>query len=250
MPEKTKIATFDEVAAIPCPPATKTFRPISHGDLVRTLRYACKRVGIGIKGEEYTLARDGRRIFGTFDLAPFVRGNGRSFTLGFRQGVDKSMSIGICAGLTVTVCSNMMFDGEFLEFRKHTSGLDDSELNRIAFEAVSSAMGKMISLKKWHDRLKTVKVNKYKFKCLTYDAMTQGVFAPANLSRFLLEYGNEREEQHHQNIKTVPHDIDTLYTWHGGVTRLLRGKSMFQVAESNRILQGICDNYTVHFDDD
>ncbi len=237
MPEKSKIATFDEVAAVPCPPATKTFRPVSHGDLVKVLRYACKRSGVGIKGEEYTLTRDGRRVFGSFELAPFMRGNGRVYHLGFRQGIDKSMSIGICAGLQVVVCSNMMFDGEFVEFRKHTSGLDMPELNRMAFDAVTSTLTKMMLLKKWHDNLKTVKVNEYKFKCLTFDAMTQGVFAPGQLNNFLKAFDEEREVQ--------GNDPEALYTWHGACTRLMRGNSLFQQSESNRILQGLCNNYTI-----
>jgi len=243
--KKAGPASFKEVCSVPTPDATKTFRPVPHGELINSLRYACKTVGIGIRSEEFTLAHRGARLFGTFTLEPFMRGNGREFTLGFRQGLNKSLSIGVCAGMKVIVCDNMMFDGEFIEFRKHTSGLDDAELVRIAINAVTQSMKKMADFKKWHDHMRAVKVNKYKFKCLTFDAMTQGVFPPAHLGRFLNCYGDERKVQ-----LEMKQNADSLYTWHGGVTRLLRGKSHFQQAESNRLLQGICDNYTVSFRDD
>ena len=242
MPSTNEYATESEVRAVPEPRHTETWRPHSHGVLIDAINHACEKVGIGVANREYSLARNGQRMFASYELEPFMRGSGRGFQLGFRQGLDKSMSVGVCAGLTVLICSNLVFDGEFVEFRKHTSGLDLQELQRIAIAAVSSSLTKMKDLRNWHDSLRTTKVMPLscEFKALTFDAMTQGVFAPSQLKSFLESYSEERMTQ--GNAKKDP---DNLYTWHGGVTRLLRGQSLLRISEANRVLNGLCDNFII-----
>jgi hypothetical protein len=45
--------------------------------------------------------------------------------MGIRTSNDRSMSIQICAGLSVFVCDNLVFRGDLIALnRKHTSGLD------------------------------------------------------------------------------------------------------------------------------
>jgi hypothetical protein len=92
MTEKNRFANRYEVMNVPCPEPTETWNPISHARLLGALDLGVKTMGIEVRSETYTLAREGRRLFGSWVLDI---GNGAKWMIGFRQGLDKSMAIGI-----------------------------------------------------------------------------------------------------------------------------------------------------------
>jgi hypothetical protein len=79
---------------------------------------------IHIRGEQFALRRDGAVLFGVLQLAYGETGDGIA-ALGLRTGNNKTMSLQICAGLSVFVCDNLVFRGDMIALkRKHTSGLN------------------------------------------------------------------------------------------------------------------------------
>lgn len=75
--------------------------------LVETLSFRHTQV---VK-DEYAVSVDGMKMFGLLELdATFLDCR---FSIGVRNAHDKSMRLGIVAGYNVTVCSNMMFEGDF-----------------------------------------------------------------------------------------------------------------------------------------
>lgn len=107
---KDKITRAD-LALIPTPEATDTFKPIPHHTLVHSLIETLSFRHINVVSDEYVTDSDGARMFGLLQLdATFLDVR---FSIGIRNAHDKSMRLGIVAGYNVTVCSNMMFTGEF-----------------------------------------------------------------------------------------------------------------------------------------
>jgi hypothetical protein len=107
---KDKITRAD-LALIPTPEATDTFKPIPHHTLVHSLIETLSFRHINVVSDEYVTDSDGARMFGLLQLdATFLDVR---FSIGIRNAYDKSMRLGIVAGYNVTVCSNMMFTGEF-----------------------------------------------------------------------------------------------------------------------------------------
>jgi Domain of unknown function (DUF932) len=120
----TDIVSRAELKALPAPEATATFKPIPHIELVDMLDLVLQQNQIRIEEERFALRRDGSVLFGVLQLAYGETDDG-SAALGLRTANNKTMSIQICAGLHVTVCSNMAFRGDMIALRrKHTSGLN------------------------------------------------------------------------------------------------------------------------------
>ena len=120
----TDLVTRDQLAVIPAPEPTATWRPIPHIELIQTLQQALWESRIGIREEKFALRHDGSTLFGVLQLAYKDTPDGQA-ALGIRTSNDKSMSIQICAGLSVFVCDNLVFRGDLIALnRKHTAGLD------------------------------------------------------------------------------------------------------------------------------
>ena len=73
--------------------------------------------------EEYAVSSDGMKMFGVLDLETQM--DGRRFAIGIRNSHDKSLRLGLTAGLRVFVCSNMAFSGDFTPvLAKHTKSFN------------------------------------------------------------------------------------------------------------------------------
>ncbi|MBZ5509360.1 MAG: AAA family ATPase [Acidobacteriia bacterium] len=78
---------------------------------------------IGVVQEEYAVSPDGAKMFGVLDLETQMEGC--RFLIGIRNSHDKSIRLGLTAGLRVFVCSNMAFSGDFTPvLAKHTKSFN------------------------------------------------------------------------------------------------------------------------------
>ena len=57
-----------EVMAIPEPPFTKSWHPISHGRLINALNDSVKSAGLSVRNREYSLNETGTKMFGVWQL--------------------------------------------------------------------------------------------------------------------------------------------------------------------------------------
>ena len=119
---KNKI-TRQELALVETPEPTDTFRPIPHHTLVETLAETLSFRHINVVEDEYVISDDGMKMFGLLKLdATFLDVR---FSIGLRNAHDKSMRLGLVAGYSVMVCSNMAFSGEFKPvLAKHSKHFD------------------------------------------------------------------------------------------------------------------------------
>jgi hypothetical protein len=100
-----------ELAQIPVPEATSTHKPIPHHVIVEGLVETLSFRHIGVVNEEFAVSADGMKMFGVLDLETQMEGC--RFAIGIRNSHDKSIRLGLTAGLRVFVCSNMAFSGDF-----------------------------------------------------------------------------------------------------------------------------------------
>src|SRR5205823_11029670 len=90
---------------------------------------------------------------------------------GLRTANDKTMSIQICAGLTVFVCDNLAFRGDLIALRrKHTSGLN---LHEELAGAVLRFRDHFTRLVGEIDFLKERELSDVQAKALIHDAFAQ-----------------------------------------------------------------------------
>ena len=192
--------------------------------------------GVFTRDKSFSLSQNGNNLFASYTLDQEI--DGRRMQVGFRNSMEKKFAVGICAGLSIIVCSNMMFKGEFIEFRKHTNGLTYSELEALTSRAVVGILPQINQLAQWQDSLKGYEVVPAHFKILTYNCMKAGAFPPSKFAHFLSA---------HQEEKSLSH-LDDLYTFHGGVTRLMRDNSLFSINSQNSALERVMNGYTQTID--
>ena len=119
----TDLVTREQLALVETPDATRSFKPVPHIELIDTLDHALQLNHITIRKEQFALRRDGATLFGVLQLAYADTPDGMA-ALGLRTSNNRTLSIQICAGLSVFVCDNMVFRGDLIALnRKHTSGL-------------------------------------------------------------------------------------------------------------------------------
>jgi hypothetical protein len=102
--------TREQLAVIPTPAETDTWKPIPHHQLVTSLIDDLGRRGIAVVTEQYaTVGRDGTRLFGVMDLrVDGLDTPDLSASLGLRGANDRSMAIQVIAAARVFVCDSLV----------------------------------------------------------------------------------------------------------------------------------------------
>lgn len=112
----------EELRAIPTPPASSTYQPVAHHEIVEALIESLSFRHISVVQDEYAVSCDGMKMFGVLNLETTFEGC--RFSIGIRNANDKSMRLGLTVGYRVLVCDNMAFSGDFTPvLAKHTKRL-------------------------------------------------------------------------------------------------------------------------------
>jgi hypothetical protein len=225
-----KAVTEAEVRAIVAPPFTDTWHPVAHDMVMDAVESSLVHAGLGVIDRRFELGADGDTVFASYKLDQTH--NGSHWQLGWRNAINKAFAVGFCAGTLVTICSNLMFSGEFLEFRKHTSGLDWHELLRVAKVTMEQLVGHFDNLSKWQADLKTITLSPAEYKVLTYDALDSGAVAPSKFKALGEAYETETRL-----------NGPSLYSFHGAGTRVMRENSLTTIVSKSKALNKVVDTH-------
>ena len=116
------------VAEIVTPQGTASWKPVPHIEVIDAVSDVVKAHNWVITDEQFGLAREGQKLFGVMKInktscAEWTR------CIGLRNSHDKSFSVGLSAGINVTVCSNLAFGGTTTVLkRRHTSRIELTDL--------------------------------------------------------------------------------------------------------------------------
>jgi Domain of unknown function (DUF932) len=164
--------TREELATLPTPDPTDTWKPIPHYELVSSLVEGLQKHEIVIAREEYaTSGQDHARFFGVLDLViPGLAQPGYAMALGIRGSNDRSMAIQATAGARVFVCDNLAFAGDsgtIVLRKKHTSRLDLSAVVPPAIDAYLERAGQFVVD---IEQMKSLELTETRAKELVYNA--------------------------------------------------------------------------------
>jgi len=106
------IVTMEQAFEVPIPEATNTYTPVPNKELWEMLVDIADQRGLQLGVPQIGLAWKGQRMFGSVEITNQDHlDNEVRLMLGFRNSYNKTMSVGICFGSKVFVCSNMCFTG-------------------------------------------------------------------------------------------------------------------------------------------
>ena len=119
------------VALVETPAGTDSWKPVPHIEVIEAVSEVVKAHNWTITEEQFGLAREGQKLFGVMKInksssSDWVR------CIGLRNSHDKSFSVGLSAGISVMVCSNMAFGGTTVIKRRHTSRIELAQLVDVA----------------------------------------------------------------------------------------------------------------------
>jgi hypothetical protein len=119
----TRLLTREELALLPLPEATRTFKPVSHHELAAAIIECLGFRHLHVVKDEYAVSHDGARMFGIMEID--VEWSNLRFAIALRNGNDRSMRLAITCGYRVFVCSNMAFRGDYYPLlAKHSGSFD------------------------------------------------------------------------------------------------------------------------------
>ncbi len=178
--------------------------------------------------------KDGTKMFGAWDIKNGGKSKNRIWSVGLKNSINKSLSVGICAGEHVFVCDNLAFSGEIISLRKHTARFNNDVLNVIAQEAVAKLTPHFEKFDKWLNKIGAVPLTAEYIKTYLYDLAIEEGIIPASKLPEIHDYilGESQEPE-------CTHDFRGF---HGAITRSIRGDSLFNVQTRSSKLVGSINN--------
>lgn len=242
----SKIITMTErdLVNIPVVPATATWNPVHHMQVVEALNKGMEERELEVVRKSYEVSQDGKDLFATWRLPMNSGGNAIGHKdapiIGWRNSMKKRFALGFAAGHNVMVCSNMCLWGDFVEHRKHTSGLTPEVLFDFIMKALDTIKQRQGSYRDWFQKLAGQQLHESSLKELVYDSMADGILTPSHFSRFQTAYQEELKDNQQGASENYAH-------FHGAVTRTLRGMSIANVQERtiklNKLIESHLDEW-------
>ena len=126
-----QIVDRQTVALVETPDGTERWKPVPHIEVIDAVTEVVKAHKWEITEEQFGLAREGQKLFGVMKIN---KSSCLDWTrcIGLRNSHDKSFSVGLTAGISVMVCSNMAFGGTTIIKRRHTSRIELAQLVDVA----------------------------------------------------------------------------------------------------------------------
>jgi hypothetical protein len=105
--------------AAPVPQQTRTYKPVSHAQLMDLTLESIHQAGFTLDQERYTSARDGKVANGKFTIKN-VADNEMQLQIGWQNSYDKSLSLKFAIGTKIFICENGCVSGDYGAFKhKH-----------------------------------------------------------------------------------------------------------------------------------
>ena len=191
MMSEGKFVGRDEIALIPTPAATVSWKPVPHVEVIDIVTDVVRAHNWQILDEQYGLARDGQRMFGVIRIN---RSSSMEWSrcIGVRNSHDRTIAVGLAAGLTVRCCSNLMFGGSTVLKRRHTSRI---ELNGLVLEAVEELEMEFLTLENVAEDLKIQYVRDDAARIAIVKAAEAGAVNSCDILPIFREFKEPRHEE-------------------------------------------------------
>ena len=191
MMSEGKYVGRNEIATVPTPEGTASWKPVPHMDVIDAVTEAVKSKNWQILDEQYGLAREGQRMFGVMRINNSSSPEW-SRCIGIRNSHDQSLSVGLAAGISVMCCSNLAFGGAMVLKRRHTSRI---ELGDLVLTAVDELEMEFLNLETVSEDLKLHNVRADEARAVIVRAAEAGAVNRSDIVPIFREFQNTCHEE-------------------------------------------------------
>ena len=131
MSEKLRLNNFTEtqLCELEAPIATASYTPISHKEIIETIKEELDKKGFAINTANYKANHAGTQLIGYYGIKHIDAEI--DIMLAFRNSYNKTISAGVAIGGVVVICENGMVAGDVSLIRKHTGNASIVVKNKI-----------------------------------------------------------------------------------------------------------------------
>ena len=191
MMSEGKYVGRNEIATVPTPTGTTSWKPVPHMDVIDAVTEAVKAKNWQSLDEQYGLAREGQRMFGVMRINNSSSPEW-SRCIGIRNSHDQSLSVGLAAGISVMCCSNLAFGGAMVLKRRHTSRI---ELGNLVLTAVDELEMEFLNLETVSEDLKLHEVRADEARAVIVRAAEIGAVNSCDIVPIFREFQKPRHEE-------------------------------------------------------
>jgi len=141
------------------PQQTKTYKPISHEQLMDLTLNSIQGAGFELGTELYSAAREGQVANGRYTIKN-IADNEMELQIGWQNSYDKSMSLKFAIGTRIFICSNGCVSGDYGAFRKKHVGSVQEFTPAAITEYIKSAGDAFRRMQEERDRMKEIEITK------------------------------------------------------------------------------------------
>lgn len=156
--ETIKCLTEDQLRLVILPDRTRSYHPVSHGEILDNIYEQAIKNNLQISNTEYKVARKGNQVIGVMDIVSDSDNGEFGMRMAWRNSYDKTMSFGYAAGIQAFICSNGMISGEIQLRKKHVGSVEE-EAKYIISEGFSQIGDIYQSMVDAANKFKEVEVN-------------------------------------------------------------------------------------------
>ena len=141
------------------PQETRTYKPISHSQLIDLTLESVYQAGFELDSELYSAARNGQVANGRYTIKN-VADNEMQLQIGWQNSYDKSLTLKFAIGTRIFICQNGCVSGDFGTFKKKHQGTVQEFTPTAITEYIKRAGDVFQQIQRDRDGMKQLEVSK------------------------------------------------------------------------------------------
>jgi hypothetical protein len=143
----------------PVPVQTRTYKPVSHSQLIDLTLNSIEKAGFTLDKETYSAAADGQIANGRFSISN-VADSEMQLQIGWQNSYNKQLTLKFAIGTRIFICQNGCVSGDFGTFKKKHVGEIQSFTPQAITDYIKSAGETFTLMQKQREQMKQVEITK------------------------------------------------------------------------------------------
>ena len=145
--------------AAPIPQQSRTYKPVSHLELMDLTLESIHQAGFTLDQELYTSAREGKVANGKFTIKN-IADTEMQLQIGWQNSYDKSLSLKFAIGTKIFICSNGCVSGDYGAFKKKHVGEIQTFTPQAITEYIKKAGEAFTKMQAEREAMKDIEINR------------------------------------------------------------------------------------------